>query len=82
MLKLTIPQQAAEEPIGWSKPQWVYREETGQVVLTTGSHYTTGFSGTCMPCKLYPRGQYTAIWDKSAFRPLTIDIPFTISNKD
>jgi len=82
MLKLTIPQQAAEEPIDWSKPQWVIDEDSHEVVLTSGWHEGSIFSGTCMPCTAWPNGKHTIDWDKNDFRPLTIDIPFTISNND
>jgi len=83
MLKLTIPQQAAEEPIDWGKPQWVqHTERPDTVVLTTADQTPCNFSGTCMPCPTFPTGFYSHQWDKNDFIPLTIDIPFTISNKD
>jgi len=82
MLKLTIPQQAAEEQIDWSKPQWVCNEAMGCVVITNGIHEGSFFEGAAMPCKAYPEGAIHNGWTKEYFRPLTIDIPFTISNKD
>ena len=77
MKKVTIP---TNEGIDWSKPQWVIYED--DIVLTTGKHGCNRFEGTCLPCSNYPNGDFARDWSKDLFKPLTFDIPFTISNSN
>ena len=79
MKKVKIP---TNEGIDWSKQQWVISEYGKEVVLTTGQHKDGTFTGTCMPCNEYPKGNISTFWMKSCFKPLTFDIPFTISNSN
>jgi hypothetical protein len=81
MKKVTITPKQQE--IDWSKPQWVIGiEETDVVILTTGEHGRKDFKGTALPCNLYPNGHFSLNFTKSAFRLLTEEIQFTISNQD
>ena len=82
MKKVIVPADKGTK-INWYKPQWVIND-LGIVVLTTGRHEQEGegFSGTCLPCDEYPNGNYSTGWKKSGFKPLTYDIPFTISNSE
>lgn len=80
MKKVTIPTEI--QGIDWSKPQWVIRKETCEVILTTGKHTLRNFSGTCLPCSAFENGDYDTEWRKDKFQLLTTDIPFTISNSN
>lgn len=83
MKKVTIPKEKIETEIDWDKPQWVQSiERPDKIVLTTINHAQESFSGTCMPCLDCPNGKFSHNWAKSAFRLLTDDIPFIISNKE
>lgn len=79
MKKVTIP---TNEGIDWSKPQWVISNATVCVVLTNGAHDGDNFTGTCLPCEIYKNGFQSKAWIKTEFKPLTFDIPFTISNSN
>lgn len=65
--------------IDFGRAQWVI-STSNHVVLSTGEHYGKSFTGTCLPCDLYPVGNYSKSWDKEQFKLLTFDIPFIISN--
>lgn len=81
MKKVTI--KPKQQEIDWSKPQWVIGiEKTDVVILTTGTHGNKDFEGTALPCALYPNGHFAFNFTKSAFRLLTEEIQFTISNQD
>ena len=81
MKKVTIPTEI--QGIDWSQKQWVqYKKDPTLLVLTTGEHDGSDFSGTAMPCEKHQYGKYSAIWTKCFFQPLTFDIPFTISNSN
>lgn len=80
MKKLKLPTEPKQPEINWDTPQWVISDD--YVVLTTGSHDDDCFDGTCMPCVEIPKGDYDTYWNKSEFRRLDFDIPFTISNKE
>ena len=80
MKKVTIP---TNEGIDWSKKQWVQSiAYPDLIVLANGEIVGDNFTGTAMPCNRYPRGEYRTDWCKSAFKHLTSDIPFTISNSN
>ena len=80
MKKVTIPTEM--QGIDWSKPQWVISSNPACVVLTTGKADGDVFEGTCLPCSVYINGFHSKIWSKIEFKPLTFDIPFTISNSN
>ncbi len=81
MKKLVIPEQPKTPEINWNKPQWVI-SKFNDIVLTTGRHDGDDFTGTCLPNQKYPNGDYATNWSKRVFKPLTFDIPFTISNSE
>ena len=80
MKKVTIPTEM--QGVDWSKPQWVISVDKQHVILTTGTHISGYFTGTCLPCNDRKNGLYSETWLKICFQPLTFDIPFTISNSN
>ena len=80
MKKVTIPTEMQD--VDWSKPQWVISSNPACVVLTNGAHDGDSFTGTCLPCSSCPNGEFAKDWTKSYYKPLTTDIPFTISNSN
>lgn len=81
MKKLKLPQQKKSNEIDWDIPQWVIAKN-GDVVLTTGNHNGRSFSGTCMPCKGFPKGIYLNTWFKPNFTRLNFVILFVINNTE
>lgn len=81
MKKVTIPTEI--QGIDWSQKQWMQHVTYSDlIVLTTGQNLGRDFTGTALPCKSYPNGDFDTKWDKFNFKPLTTDIPFTISNSN
>lgn len=80
MKKVTIPTEI--KGIDWSKPQWVIDQESNMAILTNGQHEGGKFEGTCLPCSCCLNGKFAKDWTKSYYKPLTFDIPFTISNSN
>jgi hypothetical protein len=67
----------------WSKKNWVQNfEDRTAIIATTGEHKDNGFSGYCLPCEAYPKGEFFNNWPKKKFILLEDDIPFVISNKE
>lgn len=72
----------AKPEIGWDKKRWVINYDNDVIVLTSGKHNGNDFSGTALPCEIYPKGDTSDYWDKRKFQPITLDIPFVISNSE
>ena len=67
MKKVTIPTNIG---IDWSKPQWVqYKQDQRLLVLTTGEHNSSEFTGTAMPCEIYKNGSYSKTWSRDLLNP-------------
>lgn len=71
-MKTTILKEEVNEVIDWSKPQWVITED-GIIILTSGVHSKYDFSGTCLPCNIYPNGEFSKSWSKEFFKLIPID---------
>lgn len=81
MKPIEIINETKKEEIDWSKPQWVKRKtEDDYIVLTTGEHDNTCFTGTALPCLDHPDGSYSKLWVKEFFTPLTEPLTIEISN--
>lgn len=67
-MKAEILNNQEEQTIDWSKPQWVVSDEF--IVFTSGEHTENTFTGTCLPCKSYPKGNKSEDWGKEYFKPI------------
>ena len=58
-----------QEEINWNDVQWVRgKTRPDLIVLTTGNHSGSVFSGRCEPCDEYPDGDFSHSWTKDGFK--------------
>lgn len=73
-----------QQEIDWSVPMWVKStNHEDLIVMSVGgvvNNTKNQFTGTCLPCKLYPNGDYSHHWDKDKFKPLQGSLTIKISN--
>ena len=79
-IKIISKQEPINEEIDWSKPQWMYNKKHNILVLSTGVHGGGCFIGAALPCEKYKDGEFSAMWDKSDFKPLKHTLTIEISN--
>lgn len=68
-----INKKKNQQSIDWDRIQLVRLKSNGDIVLTTGKHSNTDFSGV----KIYSQDygiEYRKIWDKLMFEPVTENI--------
>jgi calcineurin-like phosphoesterase family protein len=74
-----IGESTQEKEINWNKKMVVISTLNGDVVLTTGSHNSTDFSGMRVFSNDYQINDFDICWDKKAFKLVkeTINIKFS-----
>ena len=75
----TPEQPKPEKTIDWSNPM-VVKSESGTLVLTTGEHSDTSFTGQVINSDRHPIGEYNSSWNKDSFTPIEEPITITFTN--
>jgi hypothetical protein len=75
-----IGESTQEKEIDWDKKMIVVSSINGDVILTTGEHNLTDFTGMRVFSKDYQTNDFDECWLKNRFKPVTETITIKFSN--